>query len=194
MLWYTAPANEKDVIVSTRVRLARNLTAYPFAARLSSEGAKEITKKLSDFYAEREGFTATDMNTVSASEAMSLCEGHYISREFAEKKSPHLLIREDTLGLSIMVAEEDHLRIQCILNGYAPDLAFSRVMKEEEALDGTFDFAFSEELGYLTHCPTNLGTAMRMSFMMHLPALTMTGKMQWLSEQLQKLGLTVRGM
>lgn len=194
MLWYMEEAREKDVIVSTRVRLARNLASYPFGMRLTQEKAKEMTDTLAAFYRDRGGFTVTDMQSVSHGEALSLCERHYISREFAEKKTPHALVREESLGLSIMVAEEDHLRLQCILNGYAPDLAFERVMKEEEALDRAFELAYSEKLGYLTHCPTNLGTAMRMSFMMHLPALTMQGRMQILSEQLQKLGLTVRGM
>ena len=194
MLWYMEEAKEKDVIVSTRVRLARNLSAYPFGMRLSPERAREMTDKISAFYEGRVGFTVTDMEKTSPLEAHSLCERHYISREFAQKKGPHALAREEALGLSIMIAEEDHLRLQCILNGYAPDLAFLRVMQEEEALDRAFELAYSEKLGYLTHCPTNLGTAMRMSFMMHLPALTLQGRMQALSEQLQKLGLTVRGM
>ncbi len=194
MLWYMEEAKEKDVIVSTRVRLARNLSAYPFGLRLTQEKAKEMTEKVTAFYQDRDGFHVTDMEAMSQGEALSLCERHYISREFAQKKGPHTLVREEALGLSIMVAEEDHLRLQCILNGYAPDLAFERVMKEEGELDRSFELAYSEKLGYLTHCPTNLGTAMRMSFMMHLPALTVQGRMQALSEQLQKLGLTVRGM
>ena len=194
MFWYEKSASGKDVVVSTRVRLARNLNDYPFKDRLTDKQATEIVQKISAVYANLKSYSLTNMNDISRIEAESLAERHYISREFAKDIAPRLLVRNESRDLAIMVGEEDHLRIQCIKNGAALDEAFEETLKEEKYLDKHLAFAFSESLGYLTHCPTNLGTAMRISVMMHLPALTMTGRMEALAQQLQKLGVVIRGM
>ncbi len=194
MFWYEKKAEGKDVVVSTRVRLARNLKDYPFKARLSDEKAAEIVNQLFDLYKDRPGYTLTTMQDIGRIDAESLAERHYISRDFAKSNTPRLLIRDDKRDIAIMVGEEDHLRIQCIKNGYALEEAFNATMEEEKMLDSQIAFAFSEKLGYLTHCPTNLGTGMRISVMMHLPALTMAGRMEALTQQLQKLGIVVRGL
>lgn len=194
MFWYEQKAENKDVVVSTRVRLARNLREYPFAARLSEEKASEIVSRLSLLYKDKEGYSLTDMRDISRIEAESLCERHYISREFAQSTAPRLLITEEKKNIAIMVGEEDHLRIQCLKNGLALDEAFEETMNQEKFLDSQLSFAYHESLGYLTHCPTNLGTGMRISVMIHLPALTMLGHMDVLRQQLQKLGVAVRGM
>ena len=194
MFWYEKKAKGKDVVVSTRVRLARNLKDYPFSARLTDAKAAEIVEKLSDIYKDRTEYTLTTMQDIGRINAESLAEQHYISRDFAKSTSPRLLVRDDSRDIAIMVGEEDHLRIQCIKNGFALDEAFNATMEEEQFLDGALTFAFSEKLGYLTHCPTNLGTAMRISVMMHLPTLTMAGRMEALTQQLQKLGVVVRGL
>ncbi|MBR2951858.1 MAG: hypothetical protein IKC43_02665 [Clostridia bacterium] len=194
MFWYEKKAEGKDVCVSTRVRLARNLKDFPFKARLTDEKAAEIVNKLFDIYNDQENYTVTTMQDIGRIDAESLAERHYISRDFAKSTSPRLLVRDDSRDIAIMVGEEDHLRIQCIKNGYALEEAFRATMEEEAFLDSRLDFAFSESLGYLTHCPTNLGTALRISVMMHLPALTAAGRMEALTQQLQKIGVTVRGL
>ncbi len=194
MYWYNHVAKEKDVIVSSRVRLARNLNNYPFTGRLQEEDGKKMLAEVNAVYEKNTDYTILNMSDISATEAMSLCERHYISREFASSATPRLLIRNSHTDVAIMVGEEDHLRIQCIKNGLALDEAFAAAMNEEAQLDQHLHFAFSETLGYLTHCPTNLGTAMRISVMMHLPALTMSGRMDALNLQLQKIGLVIRGM
>ena len=198
MYWYHHPAKEKDIVVSTRVRLARNLRDYPFAGRLPEEDARKIISTIATLYKEKKdgnvAYDTLNMSDVSPTEALSLCERHYISREFSKSTAPRLLVRREDRGISIMVGEEDHLRIQSIRNGLAIEEAFAAAMEEESFLDGHVSFAYSEKLGYLTHCPTNLGTAMRISVMMHLPALTMSNRMDALNLQLQKIGLVIRGM
>ncbi len=200
MYWYHEGAKEKDVIVSSRVRLARNLRDYPFANRLSTEKAQKIIADVKSLYTsdkdeiKNADYSLLDMSDVSQTEASSLCERHYISREFATSGAPRLLVRSDKKSIAIMVCEEDHFRIQSIKNGLALEEAFEAAMNEEALLDEHFHFAFDEKLGYLTHCPTNLGTAMRISVMMHLPLLTLTKRMDALNLQLQKIGLVIRGM
>lgn len=194
MFWYEKKADGKDVVVSTRVRLARNLKDYPFKACLTDEKAAEIVNKLFDIYKDRSGYTLTTMQDIGRIDAESLAERHYISRDFAKSTAPRLLVRDESRDIAVMVVEEDHLRIQCIKNGFALEDAFGAAMEEEKMLDEKLSFAFSEQWGYLTHCPTNLGTGMRISVMMHLPALTMAGRMEALTQQLQKLGVAVRGL
>lgn len=194
MPWYQRSGPGKDVFVSTRVRLARNVAGYPFGARLTDSAAKELIERVTALFPEKEGYVTTDMQTLSPAQAGALCEKHYISPEFAEKREPHALIVEESKGLSVMVCEEDHLRIQALAAGFAPEECLRNAIEAEERVDDALELAFDEKLGYLTHCPTNLGTGMRLSVMMFLPALTMAGRMPSLSAQLQKLGLVIRGM
>ncbi len=194
MPWYERSGPGKDVFVSTRVRLARNVCGYPFGDRLTDSAAKELIARVTALFPPKEGYTVTDMQKLTPDEAVALCEKHYISPEFAEKKEPHALITEETSGLSVMVCEEDHLRIQAMAAGFAPEECLQNALRAEEKLDGALELAFDEKLGYLTHCPTNLGTGLRVSVMMFLPALTMAGRMASLSAQLQKLGLVIRGV
>lgn len=194
MEWYKNDGKAKDVVISTRVRFARNLSQYPFASKLSEKDAGDIIATLRASLTDTDGFEFTDMSTLGALEARSMCERHYISAEFAAKKSPHAFIAKKDKDLSIMVCEEDHLRIQCLKSGLAIQEAFDEAFALERRLDRDLEFAFSDRLGYLTHCPTNLGTAMRVSVMLFLPAITMFGRIEGLKFQLQKLGLAVRGM
>ncbi len=186
MYWYNKTGAEQDVFVSTRVRFARNLKDYPFEPKLVGAAAKEIIEKV------REALTPlgyTETKLTGAGDV--LAESHLISYEMAEKKTPAALLERD--DVHIMVCEEDHLRIQAIKAGFDLEGALEAAGEAEARLDEKLSFAFDEKLGYLTHCPTNLGTAMRASVMMFLPCLTMTKRMKGIENQLAKLGLTVRG-
>jgi len=121
-------------------------------------------------------------------------EKHIISREFAEKEGPSALIKNEEKSVYIMVPEEDHLRIQCVLPGLDLNEAAERVLEAEEMIDEAFELAYDEHIGYITCCPTNVGTGMRASVMLHLPAFTSAAGIRNLSVQLSKLGMTVRGM
>ena len=191
MAWYNTVGKENDIILSSRVRFARNLAGFPFGSRLKDEQAHQIVDQVSALLAQN-GFEKKE--NLSPIEALSYVEKHYISREFAEKKGPHALLTNDPCGYAVMVCEEDHLRMQCILPGLALDEAYASLCRLDDLMDAHFEVAFDERFGYLTHCPTNLGTGMRASVMMFLPALTMAGRIGLLASQLSKLGLTMRGL
>lgn len=194
MSWYQKNGKEKDVVVSTRVRLARNLSSFPFEGRLTALKAEEIIKTVAPIFEADASYELRNMADLSHVQALSLCERHYISREFAEKSTPHALITNPAKDTAIMICEEDHLRIQCIKSGLAIEDAYEAAIEIDDLLDGALDYAYDERLGYLTHCPTNLGTAMRVSVMMFLPATTMANQIEALKQQLQKIGLAVRGL
>ncbi len=193
MAWYNTVGKDADTVISSRVRLARNINGYPFASKIEASGANEIIEKVSAPL-EHAGFRKISFADISPIMATSYVERHYVSPEFATKETPHALLLQETSGIAVMVCEEDHLRIQSILPGLALEEAYKNASRTEKRLDEDFDFAYSEQLGYLTHCPTNLGTGMRASVMMFLPALTKGGYMESLASQLSKIGLTVRGL
>lgn len=193
MAWYNTLGKSSDTVISTRVRLARNINGYPFDSRLDAAGANEIIEKVG-VPLEASGFRKINFADLSPVMATSYVERHYVSPEFANKETPHALFLQEPSGIAVMVCEEDHLRIQSILPGLALEEAYKNASRTEKRLDEDFDFAYSEKLGYLTHCPTNLGTGMRASVMMFLPALSRAGYMDALANQLAKIGLTVRGL
>lgn len=194
IMWYKNNGKENDVALSSRIRLARNLSEYPFSEKLSEKQAEEVIDKIKAVFDGKEGWSATDMSVLSEAERGAMVEKHIISREFASKKGKACLISNDEKSLYIMVLEEDHLRIQSVVAGLDLESAMSAVFEAESMIDEAVDLAYSEKLGYITHCPTNLGTGMRASVMLHLPAYTAAGYMRNLSYELTRMGFTVRGM
>ncbi len=190
MAWYNTKANDSDVVLSTRIRLARNVKDYPFSPLLDTTGAGEIIEKVK---ASLSDFEPVDINAKSHIERRSLVEKHIISPLFEKTKSPGALFIDKDEKNAVMVCEEDHLRIQSIYPGYALNEAFKSACAIDDTLDSSLSYAYSEKLGYLTHCPTNLGTGMRASVMMFLPALTGTKMLAGYASQLEKIGLTMRG-
>ena len=193
MSWYNQIGNDFDTVVRSRVRLARNIAGYPFASKLSADKAKEIIEKVTGAFAGKD-LEKIDISDISGTMALSYVEKHYVSKEFAQNRLPHALLLNENSGTSIMICEEDHLRIQSILPGLDLESAYKMASEYDDILDSTLDIAYDEELGYLTHCPTNLGTGMRASVMMFFSALTMAGRISALATELSKLGLTMRGM
>ena len=193
MAWYHIPGNHQDTVVSTRVRFARNLVDYPFTSRLDAPKAREVVAKVGDVL-EKNGFTKIDFADISRTTAQSLVEKHYASPAFVRVSMPHALFLNEPCNLSVMVCEEDHIRLQCILSGLSLRDAFSGACKMESQLDRELTFAFDKQLGYLTGCPSNLGTAMRASVMLCLPMLTMGRRMEALALQLGQTGLLLRGL
>ncbi len=193
-MWYMNKGRDNDVAVSTRVRLARNLSGYPFDGRLTEDKSKEIIEKVWAVFDGKPGWTFTDFASLPAVERASYAERHIVSPDFAKKAGPCALISNEDASVYIMVLEEDHIRMQAITAGFDLTGAVNAVVEAEKLLDGALDIAYSEKLGYLTHCPTNLGTGMRASVMLHLPAYTGAGGIRNLQSQLEKLGLVIRGM
>ena len=193
MAWYNTTGPLADTVISSRVRLARNIKGYPFPSRLDANSANEIIEKISAPL-ESAGFRRINFSDISPIMATSYVERHYVSPEFATMETPHTLLLQETNGIALMLCEEDHLRIQSILSGLSLDEAYQNASAIEKRLDADFDFAYSDHLGYLTHCPSNLGTGMRASVMMFLPALSRAGYIASLAAQLAKLGLAMRGL
>lgn len=191
MSWYDTEGNASDVVISSRIRFARNLTKYPFRSRLSAEDAKKIIEEIT---AVLEGWHIIDFEKLSDREAMSYVEKHYVSPQFAKKGFPHALAIRPDGETAVMICEEDHIRLQTITPGLSLGEAYRSAREADELLDEKLDIAFQEDLGYLTNCPTNLGTGMRASAMLFLPALTEGNYMNGIASELQKLGLTIRGM
>ncbi|MCL2098809.1 MAG: protein arginine kinase [Oscillospiraceae bacterium] len=181
---------ECDVAISSRVRLARNLADYPFPARLDREGRRKIAENFKTAAGDRD-YDFINFADLSGLEIEALAEKRIISPEFAGNNTERELITDIKNGVYVMLGEEDHLRIQCIKPGFAVNEAFEQADDFDNAAD--LNYAYSEELGYLTQCPTNLGTGLRASVMMHLPALTMSRQIERIVAQLPKLGLTIRG-
>ena len=192
MAWYNEKGKDNDVVVSSRIRFARNIADYPFDLKLDETSCNEIIEKVTK--ALGDSFNKIDLKEMSNIEVQALVEKHFISHNFAKKSLPHVLLMNENDNVSAMVCEEDHIRLQCIMPGLALDEAYKNACIYDDKLDDNLNIAFSGELGYLTHCPTNLGLAMRASVMLFLPALTMTRSMESLSLQLSKLGLVIRGM
>lgn len=194
MKWYTNSANQSDIVLSTRVRLARNLEEYPFPNRLNKAEREKINGLVKDiFIGENSGLKYIPMPSLTSYQAVSLAEKHLISPEFASDSTGRALILSDDEDVSIMLCEEDHVRIQVIYPGLTLDEAYSKAAELDEQLSSKVKIAFDERIGYLTQCPTNLGTGMRASVMLHLPALTKSAAMSRLASTVAKLGMILRG-
>ncbi len=192
MAWYHIPGNEQDVVVSSRVRFARNLSGIPFASKMDANIAAQVIDTVGPILAQG-GFAKTDFQTVSRMTAYAMVEQHYASPAFVKVSLPHALYVNEPCNLSVMLCEEDHIRLQCIQPGFALRVAHEGASKIEQMLDQHISFAFDDALGYLTHCPTNLGSGMRASVMMFLPMLTTSGRMESMAGYLESVGFSVRG-
>lgn len=181
-----------DVIISSRVRFARNLADYPFPNRTSTAQKNEICEKIRAIFADNKSFGIAHYSQMSQTERLSLVEKHFISREFAAVAEGRELITADTV--TVMVNEEDTLRIQSIVPGFELERAYKNADLTDDYIDEHIKYAFDSQLGYLTACPTNLGCGMRASVMLHLPALSQTAELNSLANSLSGLGFTIRGM
>lgn len=188
-------ANDRSVVVSDRVRLARNYHDLPFSTQKKPENALLcISRAREGMETLSQEFTLYQLNAMPQIECQKLVERHLISRDLLKNADTGaVLIRADR-KISVMVNEEDHLRIQAIGNGTSLQETASNAFEAEEALEDVCTFSFDPQLGYLTSCPTNTGTGMRASLMMHLPMLTRYKQMGNVNQSIAKLGLTIRGI
>jgi len=190
--------NSSSAVVSTRIRLARNLEGYPFPSHLKDEKqAKEIIRLVSSGLSRAEEFAEFKlyyMDNVAEERALSLMENHLISPNLIKNKRYSAAMINRGENVSIMINEEDHLREQCIVKGLDLRGAYATMSQIDTCISGSMKFAFDEQLGFLTACPTNLGTGLRASVMLFLPALTLNGIMPKVLRSISRLGLTVRGI
>lgn len=187
-------ANEA-VVVSGRVRLARNYFDLPFSNIKNPENAQLCIERAQAAVAdEAEGFTLYKMKEMAELDQQKLVEKHLISRDLLKHADAGAALIRDDKHVSIMVNEEDHLRIQAIRPGFDLVVAAQDAFSLESKLESVCTFSFDPQLGYLTSCPTNTGTGMRASLMMHLPLLTRYKQMGNVNQNVAKLGLTIRGI
>ena len=183
-----------EAVVSTRIRLARNLSDVPFPNKMTVEQKLDMCDKVSEVAKSIMDFKRIDMKNLTRTQAVSLVEQHLVSPEFIVDTQGRTLLLSQDKSISIMINEEDHLRIQVIKSGLQLTQAYAIADELDNKLSEKLNFAFSEKLGYLTQCPTNLGTGMRASLMLHLVALKNTGALPKIASNLSKLGLTIRGI
>ncbi|MHC4598976.1 MAG: protein arginine kinase [Planctomycetota bacterium] len=194
--WLRATGPESDIVISSRVRLARNLKGFPFLTRGNDDDRKTVAKRLRDAIARAglDDVTYVDLGEVSNLDRMLLVERHLISKELAGGEGIRGVAFGPTETHSLMINEEDHLRIQVL----KPGLALTEAHQETVALDGRLekelDYAFSAQFGYLTACPTNAGTGLRASIMVHLPALVFMKQIDKVFQAVSKINLAVRGL
>ncbi len=191
--WYLGEGEQSDVVISTRIRLARNLADYPFPMRLDTKTKVAVNELIRDTIPQDEHLHYMEMKTLTQSQIVSLAERHLISPEFASSADGRALLLSDSEEISIMLNEEDHIRLQVMKPGLSLAEAYAAADRMDNIINEKVKFAFDERLGYLTQCPTNLGTGMRASVMLHLPALTALNRMNTLAATVSKLGLTIRG-
>lgn len=183
------------VVVSGRVRLARNYHDLPFSTVKKPENAQLCIERAQQaMEQEKDEYTLYRMEEMPQVERLKLVERHLISRDLLKHTEVGAALIRNDRRISIMVNEEDHLRIQSIVNGFDLSAAAQEAFHAEEALEKGCTFSFDSQLGYLTSCPTNAGTGMRASLMMHLPLLTRCKQMGNVHQSVAKLGLTIRGI
>lgn len=195
--WYNKIGPQGDVVISTRIRFARNLNSFPFPCKLSEKQKVEVINLVKNVISEDEigkELKYVDLRSLSKVDRVSLVERHITSPNFVEETYGRGLFLSDDESVSIMINEEDHIRLQVIIPGLNFEDSYSIADKLDDTLDKKLSFAFDDNLGYLTQCPTNLGTGMRASVMLHLPALRESGVMEKISSNLSKLGLVLRGI
>jgi len=190
---------ESDVVFSSRVRLARNFNKYPFPFRMNEKQCIEVIEKVKDTvfstsYAAAESFRFYDISRMEPIERQVMVEKHLISPDLAAKQTISGVIISKDEDISIMINEEDHLRIQCLHRGMQLNRAWENCKRLDTMLEEKIDFAYDSSFGYLTCCPTNVGTGMRASVMLHLPALVMTGYIKEILDACSKLNVAVRGI
>ena len=188
----------ESVAVSTRIRLARNFKDYPFPGRLlrdkhAEEQAHEIVRLIAAELAEIEDFSLYEMRSISDERAAFLMERYLISRDLVRNRAISAALVSRDESISVMLNEEDHVREQYFTKGFELKKAYERIAGIDDVISESIPFAFDDTFGYLTACPTNLGTGLRASVMLFLPAISRRGLMRTVMPQLTRLGLTVRG-
>lgn len=195
MNWYLENGKESDVIVSSRVRLARNIKEFPFKIRMSKVQKEKMLEKIK-FITPQIGYGLKfmylkDMDDITK---MSLVEKNIISPELALAEDDEAILINDEENICIMLNEEDHIRLQVFTSGLDLQSTLNLAVEIDNKLDELLGFSCNEKYGYLTACPTNVGTGLRASVMVHLPALKITGNLSKILHIVNNFGMTIRGM
>lgn len=195
--WLKGTGPDSDIVISSRIRLARNLADFPFIRRCSDEDRLSIERTVRsrmESIADWEEIRYIDIERLTDIDRQFLVERQLISREIADGEGSRAVAIDPSERYSVMVNEEDHLRIQVMNSGLDLESAWAQIDSLDDRLEGTILYAFHPRYGYLTACPTNVGTGLRVSVMLHLPALVITRQIEKVFRSMQKINVTVRGL
>jgi protein arginine kinase len=195
--WLRASGPESDIVMSSRIRLARNLAEFPFISRATEQDRAEIERILRERVLQIQAADALqyfNVNELDGIDRQFLVERQLISREHAESQGARGVAIDTLEQVSLMINEEDHLRIQCMHSGLDLQGAWEQINRIDDLIEERVTYALHPRLGYLTACPTNVGTGVRVSVMLHLPALVITKQIEKVFRSLQKISLAVRGL
>ncbi len=195
--WLRGSGPESDIVISSRIRLARNLADYPFINRCTPIDRAEIERRLREHvlkFSDAENLMYVDVAKLPGLDRQFLVERQLISRELAEAEGARSVAIDLQEQSSLMINEEDHLRIQVMHSGLDLQGAWDQINRIDDLVEQHVTYAYSKRLGYLTACPTNVGTGMRVSVMLHLPALVLARQIDKMFRSLQKINLAVRGL
>ncbi|MBP3543736.1 MAG: protein arginine kinase [Lachnospiraceae bacterium] len=195
--WFEETGDNEDVVISSRVRLARNLSNYPFPVRMSSEQSEqlveELKNKLANLKDEDRRFHYISMKNISDADKVALVERHLVSDTLIMKAEPAGAVLSEDEAVSILLNEEDHIRIQALAGGMNLEKAWRLADKLDDEINKSFSYAYHDKLGYLTSFPTNVGTGLRASFILHLPAMSGTKRLAEIASDIGRFGVTIRG-
>lgn len=195
--WLRGSGPESDIVISSRIRLARNLAEFPFVRKCTDQDRAQIERALHDrieHISEWKGLSYVDVAQLDEVDRQFLVERQLISRQHADSQGARAVVIDPQETFSLMINEEDHLRIQVMHSGLDLHAAWAQVDHIDDLIEEKVTYAFNEQWGYLTACPTNVGTGMRVSVMLHLPALVITRQIEKVFRSLQKISLAVRGL
>ena len=195
--WLRGTGPESDIVMSSRIRLARNLADYPFIRRCNDIDRANIESTIRERLVANQNLSSLSFINVAELNLLDrqlLVERQLISRELANSEGARSVAIDAPEQLSLMVNEEDHLRLQVIKSGLDLDGAWELIDQLDDEIESKLTYAFNEQLGYLTACPTNVGTGMRVSVLVHLPALVITKQIEKVFRSAQKINLVVRGL
>ncbi|WP_284642758.1 protein arginine kinase [Paenibacillus silviterrae] len=197
--WMKGDGPDSDIVISSRIRIARNLQTYPFPMLATNQQSLEVLNRVSPILDNEDlktisNFTLLPLSELNELERKVLVEKHLISPALANESRNGAVILSDNESVSIMVNEEDHLRIQCLCPGFQIKEAWDLANQIDDLFEAELDYAFDEKKGFLTSCPTNVGTGIRASVMLHLPALVLTQQINRILTAITQVGLAVRGL
>lgn len=191
MSWYFDKGSEDNIIVSTRIRLARNIEGINFLNKMTNEDEEKIINIFKNNNIN--GLKLYKLSDIDEITKLSLIEKHILSKDILNRKNGAFLLSDDE-KICVMLNEEDHIRIQVINPGLNFKNSYDEAKEVDENISKLAKYAYSDKYGYLTTCPTNLGTGLRVSVMLHLPALRITGRIQKVLDVINKVNVTVRGV
>jgi len=198
-MWYDIDSSNNGIVISSRIRLARNLKKYPFYMKITKEQSEAMIEDIKNAVFNNqnllnENLEYIELNKLDKVNKISMVEKHIISPALVKSIKPTALILKQDETISIMLNEEDHIRIQVIAADDNIDEVYKLSNKIDDLIEENVEYAYDNDYGYLTSCPTNVGTGMRASYMIHIPLIELTGQIKQIVQFISKFGLTIRGI